>query len=246
MELLIGGLVGAVLGVVVTGLLHPVAERLERFSRRLWRSHPLFVHIETDRKLIWAGSPPWVAAAVWIPHVPTEPPPEDANEWSAWARGQGGHDADVTMLQVTLQAKSAMSVVVDRPAVRHNRDDLASGAILLCPVGGADLLPRRIELDLDTFAGDSALARFLDYDEEMPMPSVQLAAGDVERFHIWATAISGYHQWQLELPLLVDGRRERFVVNDGGDAFQLVGSEGLPEYTWDGAGWSLRPREDPA
>jgi hypothetical protein len=238
MELIFSGLVGAALGVVVTGLLHPLAERLERFSRRLWRSRPLLVHIEADRRLIWAGSPPWVAAAVWVPRLPQEQPPEDANDWSAWAGRLGGHDADVTMLQVTLQAKSAVSVVVDRPAVRHSREELTDGAILLCPVGGADLLPRRIELDLDTFAGDSTLSRFLDYDEEAPLPALQLAGGDVERFQIWATATSGYHQWQLELPLLVDGRRERFVVNNGGDAFRLVGIEGLPTYAWDRGQWS--------
>ena len=59
----------------------------------------------------------------------------------------------------------------------------------------------------------------------------------MERFQIWATATSGYHQWQLELPLLVDGRRERFVVNNGGDAFRLVGIEGLPTYAWDRGQW---------
>lgn len=237
MEMVISGLVGAVLGLLVTGLLHPLADRLEQVSRRLWRVRPLLVHIEQDRRLIWAGSPPWVPAAVWVPTLPTDAPPADANDWSAWAARLGGHDADVTMLQVTLQARRDVAVVVDRPAVRHCRSELSLGAVLLCPVGGADLLPRRIELDFDTFDGDVAVPRFLDYDEEAQLPALALAGGEIERFHIWAVARTGLHQWQMELPLLVDGRRRRIVLNDGGDAFRLAGAEGLPTYTWDGATW---------
>lgn len=242
-DVLISGLVGALLGLLVTALLHPLAERLERLSRRLWGWKPLLLHIEQDRRLIWAGSPPWVPAAVWLPELPQDAPPENPDDWGAWARSRRGCDADVGMLQVTLQAKSAVSVVVDRPAVRHRRDDLDYGVILICPVGGADLLPRRLELDLDTFGGDTALSRFLDYDEEAPMPALQLASGEVERFAIWARTESGMHQWQLELPLLVDGRRERFVVNDGGNAFRLAGAGDLPTYRWDGQVWASWPPE---
>jgi hypothetical protein len=109
MELLVGAVVGAVVGVAVSALFHPIAERLERLSRRLWRVRPLFVHVEADRRIIWAGSPPWIPAAVWLPEMPQEPPPDDANDWSGWARRLGGHDADITMIEVTLQARKDVS-----------------------------------------------------------------------------------------------------------------------------------------
>lgn len=171
MEVLLGAVVGAVVAVAVTALLHPVAERLERASRRLWKVGPLFVHVETDRRVIWAGSPPWIPAAVWVPEMPDEQPPMDANDWSTWARRLGGHDADVTMLEVTLQARKDMSLVIDRPMIRHARSDDRRGVIALCRVGGADLLPRRIEVDLDLFEGDVGVTQHLDYDEEVPWPS---------------------------------------------------------------------------
>lgn len=237
MEVLVGALVGAVVGVAITGLLHPMAERLERFSRRLWRVRPLFVHIEADRRLIWAGSPPWIPAAVWLPEMPREQPPLDANDWSAWGRRLGGHDADVTMLQVTLQARKDVSLVVDRPMIRYARSDDRRGVIALCPVGGADLLPRRIDVDLDTFDGDVAMTQHLDYDEEVPWPSISLAPGEVERLHIWAKASSGFHQWRLELPVLVDGRRRLVPVDNAGDAFTTVGFDGIPKVVWIEGHW---------
>lgn len=237
MELLLGAVVGALVGVGVSALFHPLAERLERFARRLWRVQPIFIHVESNRRTIWAGSPPWVPAAVWLPHRPQEAPPEDANDWSAWARRLGGHDADVTMLQVTLQARKDVSLVIDRPMLRHTHSHDQRGFIALCRVGGADLLPKRIEVDLDMFGGDVAMIQHLDYDEEIPMPALALAPGEVERLHIWAKASSGYHQWRLELPVLLDGRRLLVPVDDGGDAFTTVGVGSIPKLVWSEGAW---------
>lgn len=118
---------GAALGVVATILVHPAAERIERLSRRLWRVDPLFVHIERDPALIWAGSPPWVGTSVWLPdHVTDQPPPGCLN-WSSWARRRAGHDADLTFLEVTLQARKDMSLVISTPLVRQRTDAVQGG-----------------------------------------------------------------------------------------------------------------------
>jgi hypothetical protein len=125
--------------------------------------------------------------------------------------------------------------------IRHVRSDERRGLIALCPVGGADLLPRRIEVDLDMFDGDIAMTRHLDYDEEVPLPSISLAPGEVERLHIWARAASGFHQWRLELPVLVDGRRQLVPVDDKGDAFMTVGTDSFPKIVWTDGAWQLFP-----
>jgi hypothetical protein len=219
---------GAVAGLAATVLFHPVAERLERASRRLWRVNPLLVHVERDPEVIWAGSPPWVGTSVWLPDHVTEHPPSKCMAWSQWARRRSGHDADLTFLEITLQARKDTSLVIGTPIVRQRTDQVLGGRVLQCPVGGADLEPRRIELDLDTFGDDHALVDFIVDGESSSFPTVALAPGDIERFHIWARARTGRHQRRLELPVLVDGRRRVVNVDDGGDPFVTVGSEGLP------------------
>lgn len=79
-------------------------------------------------------------------------------------------------------------------------------------------------------------------------PSIVLSAGEIERFHIWATtafdqAEAVRHEWSLELLLLVEGARRTIAINDDGKPFVTVSPGSLPvHFNMPGNdGWSDNP-----
>ena len=245
-ELLLGGFIGFVIGGVLGAAFRPPLLALERFARRIWRRPALNVHIERDPSIIWAGAPDWVGFSLYFSR-PFElgPAPLGRDEWLAWGRRAGGVDASVTMLSATLVANAEVSVVVENLRVRSIEKPLSDGLVLIRGVGGADLVPRQFHIDLDGMT--TPVVTFLD-DGGAPgkPPKFVLAPGDVERFHIWAEARQGWHEWSIDLLLLVDGRREVVTIDNEGSSFVTVGWEGLPQ-RMNIAGsseWSLWPEPE--
>jgi hypothetical protein len=157
---------------------------------------------------------------------------DDRDEWARSAREVNAVDARISYLKVTLQARVDAAVVIDSVrVVSHRQIELDRGMILVRPTGGADLEPRRVEIDFDW--GETPVVTWLD-NGGLPMspPSMKLAAGDVERFHVWAKADLGatatWHEWSIELNILVEGVRRVFYVDDGGTPFVTVSAGQLP------------------
>ncbi len=222
-ELLIGGLLGVLLGAFV----RPLSARLERLARSVWRESPLLVHVEQDPAIIWVGTPDWVPFSVYfreVLHLP--PPPDDRTEWLAWAKRQGGKDVFVTQLSVTMQAKTDVAVVVEGVRAKSRTRPVTEGYVVTRPTGGAGLSPRHFSVDLD-WGPDPVVTFYGDGGEPAPVPTMRIAAGDIERFQIWAEASQGWHDWSLELLLLVEGRRMTVPINNNGAPFTTVGQEGL-------------------
>ena len=57
---------------------------------------------------------------------PSEPPPEDGRDWSGWADRNGGVDLGLSMLRLTIVAKSDATVVLDTPMVSQQVRNSAS------------------------------------------------------------------------------------------------------------------------
>lgn len=221
-------LVGAVIGVPVGALLRPWAARLERGARAVQQDSPLLIHVERDPSMIWAGAPDWMPFSVYFPNVLRLPdPPAGRDEWLAWARRHGGVDASLTQLSVTLQAKVDAAVVIEGLKVRNDTRPVEQGIVLVRTTGGADLMPRQFRVDLDWES--AAVVTFEDQGgNPANTPRMKIAAGDIERFHIWASAEQGWHDWTVELLLLVEGRRVVVPIDNEGAPFTTVGPHGLP------------------
>lgn len=154
-------------------------------------------------------------------------PPDDRGEWFAWAKKHGGVDVSVTQLSITLQAKTDVAVVIEGIRAKSRTRPVLDGYVVIRPTGGADLSPRHFSVDLDW--GPEPLVTFYDAGgESAPMPTMRIAAGDIERFQIWAEAGQGWHDWTLEMLLLVEGRRMVVPIDDNGAPFTTVGDDGLP------------------
>ncbi|MFF8387456.1 hypothetical protein ACF053_28010 [Streptomyces kanasensis] len=236
MDTLLISTVSVLLTLLVTAVFHPLASRLSTVSRRITRIKPLTVHVETDPSLVWAGFPNWVPAFVWLPDPPTGTPPEHPTDWYAWARARGGADAAQTVLKVTVTARELASVVIECPKLRHEfepLDDPPAGCVACCPTGGAAVTPRRIQVDL----GLGTTTWVDDGGSPIGPVTLTLSPGETEQFLVFVHAHSGRNEWHLELPVLVDGKRQMIPLRDKGERFVTYGPEGFDEYRWSDGGW---------
>ncbi|MFZ3595488.1 hypothetical protein [Streptomyces sp. BH104] len=230
---------GGVIMLFLTPLAHPLTKRLESLSRRMYGIKPISIHIERDTSIVWAGHPNWIGAFIWLPSLPSTTPPEHPTDWHSWAQRIGGTDASTTFLKVTITCRESASVVVSPPKIRRDSLPVGSppkGVILVNPTGGASVTPRRIKIDLDM-----AYADWIDEDGA-PLPTLSLAleAGETEQFYIFAHADVGRYEWHIELPVIVDGRREILRIDDDGKRFITHGTAGLTEYLWRDDQWTRR------
>jgi hypothetical protein len=235
----LGGLVlAAVVGSVVEAVFSPIRHWLSGAFG--WK--PIHVHVERDPKIIWAEFPPWIEAMVWLPEQPTQDPPLDCRDWNEWASASGGCDAVKTTLRITVQAKENAavlieSVLVDRAEGPEPYKPVTTGVVAVCPVGGADVNPKRLDIDLEM---DPPVGEWLDEDGQRlrERRQISLARRETDQFLVWAHAENGDHRWTLRLNLLVNGRRQTFTIDDGGKPFRTIGRHGLAAFTWYGDTWS--------
>ncbi len=231
MDWLWAALGGLIVGAVVAPFVEPWTRRLQRLGRRVAKEPALDVHVEWDQAVIWAGWPPWLSFAYYFAgSLPPAAPPDSGFDWSGWADRHGGYDFMWTMLRVTLVARTDATVVVEIPVVNQTIAEVPFGVGVLYPApGGADVNPRRFQIDLDF--GERAYARFEDEGQSAPAPSWSLSKGEAEQSSIWARARDDrLHEWVLELPLIVDGQRRMVRIDKGGKPFVTVGDNQPHEF----------------
>lgn len=235
-ELAVSFLLGIVAGVVVQAYLRPLSARIERSARSAW-ADPLIVSVERDPSIVWSGEPDWVPFSVYVDdplRLPSSMPVGRA-EWVAAARSINAVDAFSTQLKVTLQARTEAAVVIERVrVVGHRQLPLEKGIIITRPTGGAELEPRRFEIDLDWGAEPLITWKNPGGLDSAP-PGFKLAAGDVERFHIWASTHyeseqAIWHEWTIVLDLLVEGKKVERQISDDGRPFVTVSRGNLQHH----------------
>lgn len=251
MDVLVAAIAAVVtffLGFAARPFLMPYSRRLERTGRAVAAESPVDVHVEVRQSVIWAGYPPWMSFSYFIPgSLPEAEPPEDGRDWDFWASQHGGFDLEWTVLRVTVIAKTDTTVVMETPVVTQEVITLPDGVGVLKPApGGADVSPRRFDVDLS--AGPSPWVTFNDDDRLRSAPSFSLKAGEVEQVQLWARAQDGdLHEWRMALPFLFDGRRVLIDVDNDGSAFRTAGANNAhpikwrPDQTWEPFSWG--PRE---
>jgi hypothetical protein len=206
----------------------PVRARLNRRATLLG-GHGIIHHVELDperRTHNIRG-----AEEFFFPRSlgPYEGPPDRVGHstWS-WAHDAGGQDALRTALTVTLEATLDLSVVVDPPIVRQTVRAVPShGEFWSRPPGGASISlgpARHFSVALDE--ADAPIARFVPgRSGDVQTPAFYLRQGEVERLEVVAVSYDGWHEWTLELPLIVNGKRSVLRVDNGGEPFVTVGKK---------------------
>lgn len=232
MDWLLAALGGAVIGWAANHFLPGV-------WRSITRTPPIQVFVEVDPAIIWAGSPPWLGASYVVPNLRGlgKPPSSFCPEWHGWLRDRGAVPGAEMEIEVTLSASTEVTVVIDgvRAKVVRKRER-PSWIHLLCAVGGADLIPRHVSIDLDGF--DPPATVFRDHDlNPTEWPRLSLSKGEVEKLSLRATANTHDIEWKAEILAIVDGKRRTFTIDENGNPFRTCATEGLPRHMWTGVEW---------
>lgn len=236
MEFLLGLLSGVALSFLLT-FLEPVQRLVQRTGRAAFKENPVDVHVQSDQAVIWAGLPPWVSGRYFFDSaLPGPRPPDACVDWTKWSKDNGGRPCGELELVLTIQAKLDVAVVVDTPVVRVvSRRDVEGVAATCLAAGGASVSPRRFDVDLD--ASDPPMVFFRDEGmDPATMAGFSLIKGEVERFHIWASAAGKQElEWSLELPMIVNGREVRM---DLGTFVTVGGGAASEEFLWQAGQWA--------
>jgi hypothetical protein len=108
-------------------------------------------------------------------------------------------------------------------------------------VGGADVSPRRAEVQLSGF-NPPTFSWVDESGEAIAAPTFSLSDSEAEMLHIWAYVEDEWVEWTAELLVVVDGHRQTIAVNDGGRPFVTTGSRGaLSQHMWASGGDRWEP-----
>lgn len=142
----------------------------------------------------------------------------------------GGVDERSTQVRLTLTARQDLLVVVDAVRVKvHARRPVPPWRAITCAVGGADITPRRGDINLSFF--DPPPVDWVDADgEPTNMPTFSLTAGEAEILHLWANVEEEWVEWSGELLVMVDGQRQVVEIADNGRPFVTTGSAGASSH----------------
>lgn len=196
--------------------------------------------LRTDPKGFDRGLPDWVAYSYVVATSAREVPPPPrglCRDRKAWADSIGAVDAVFTRLQVTLEGRSGGAVVIDgiRAEVVARRAPLA-GTWLMCPVGGAEASPRRIDLDLDS---EPPKVQFLrEGDEPVATPILfTLRRGEVETFLVRAVTSTCDCKWRVTFDLIASGERRTVTIDDDGQPFRTTATARAKPHVWQAGRW---------
>ncbi|MCA1702130.1 MAG: hypothetical protein LC808_02215 [Actinobacteria bacterium] len=231
---------GVLIGVALTTVVVWVVNHfLPGVFGALIKRLPVRVHVEVDPANMYAGAPNWVGSS-WVlpsaldPEMLGDPPTSVCRDWRPWMWPKGAFDGDYTEIRVTLQGLGESTVLVDGLLVTPIERVQPVGNCFACPVGGADITPRSVVVDLDS---DPGVVTYADRDGGTDRFTFTLSRGEVEVFHIRARANSFRCRWTATLLLIVDGRRQTIHVDDDGEPFRTSATKGLPRWAWYGDRW---------
>jgi hypothetical protein len=217
--------VGTILGLVVEHYRLPL-------WRMLGRSPDLNAHVEDDLAVIYLGSPPWIGCRFLLPTGSTmTTPPERCVDWWKWAHSVGGIDGDVTHLRVTLTGvHEDLTIVVDGVQARVESERpirSESWKHVVCPAGGADIVPRHLEIQFEPF--DPPTSWWVDPFAETSRPAAfTLKRGEVERIDVIARSTAKDVSWTADLVLLVNGKRRLLPLSKKGEHWRTIGTQNIP------------------
>ncbi|MDV9194889.1 helix-turn-helix domain-containing protein [Streptomyces sp. Wh19] len=171
------------------------------------------------------------------------PPPPSPQGTRGWAKALGGVDGGSMQLEVTVQGKSALPVVLNGLHVRtlSRKAPLAWSAYSMGEGCGSGVTPQSFDVDLDDsrpnltpVAGQQGDARVPPKDFPFKVSSTDVEVFDL-KVHVEGHDVS----WYLDLEWSSGGRTGMLRIDDGGKPFRTSSIQARPKYMYryDTAQW---------
>lgn len=180
-----------------------------------------------------------------------EAPPYEADEWTAFHARSGSVPAAESLVQVSIQGESRRTITLTdiRFDVSRNRRELGSTFSAAC---GDPLTGRGVTVDLETHppkvvASSENLEGFIESGGEpgsRTSPIVfpwTVSLTEPLLLYVVATATRCDCRWTAEIPWVSGSEKGVIQIDDEGQPFHLVGTDGLPAYSSSGYDWRRVP-----
>jgi len=140
-------------------------------------------------------------------------------------RQAGAADYSTTYLELIGEGRTLKDVViVGIQGKILSREPRASGPLISCESAGAtDVIALGLNLD-----EPEPVARFIEDNGEFGEPwfgedsAVTLTKGELIPFHVTARTMKSYVEWELEIEMIIDGKREEIVLDNEGEPFRTT------------------------
>ncbi len=144
--------------------------------------------------------------------------------WDAWARRQGGLDADSTGIQVVIEGTTQFPVVLTGLTVDITRRALPPKGAFVVPFGGGPLGVRyfAVNLDANPPAVTSVPAEFSN-DPAIDFP-YRVSQAEPEVLNIVAHTQKCDCEWRALLHWVYHGKSDVTMIDNGGRPFRTVSS----------------------
>ena len=144
------------------------------------------------------------------------------------------------MFQIVLQAPTEAAVVINRFDVEvRRRGEPIDGVEVVCPTAGAELNPRRIQVDLDA---DPPTVTYLRIEGDTAVPAnlrITVSQSDPEVLEVWADTEECDCEWIGILSYVADGQPGTLEITNNGDVFRTSGEDNAVSYVWLEDAWVL-------
>jgi hypothetical protein len=155
---------------------------------------------------------------------------EDDAAVLAWGYGQGGADADITLVSLIVQGRDAKSVVLTDLIIKVLRRSAPPRGTYVKVTPGADGIDTRAaEVNLDKPA--PALSSMYDPETERAWSfPLRVSESAVEAIDLWAGTGSCDCLWTAQLHFVADGKPGVVPITNNGKPFRTVASENSVRY----------------
>lgn len=166
-----------------------------------------------------------------IPRSALPPPVGCGSQMDPWLAQNEAVDAGRSRLKIAVEGLNRSPVLIQTMRARIvSRERPISGSVLTCATEG--VLPAvEVGFNLDEA---SPVARALKKDGSLGSPyfesaGLTVAEGEHVILAITAFAEGCFCKWVIELDVLVDGKQETLIVDDGGRPFETTATVTVPD-----------------
>jgi hypothetical protein len=175
------------------------------------------------------------------------PPPFELSEWGVFMRQPEAEFASSDLVQVSIQGESARTITLTGIEFEVTRQERRKGAVFSAACGDA-IHGRGVEVDLE--ANPPQVVSSSDSSDGIVTAGGQPGSGtrpisfpwtvsltDPLLLYVLTTARSCDCLWAARIPWVSGGEKGTIHIDDGGDPYRVVGSDGLAAYSSSGTDW---------
>lgn len=185
---------------VLAAILEPTLHPIKRIRNRIFRRGLVRVEVQQDPGVLLAGKPDWEPFAAWVPREPSVAPPVPvaARNLLRDLDNLGAQAALWQVIEVRLASRAPLTI----EAIEVSSEVMPKepgGCIYAMSVGGAELLPHAVDIQLTSSGDPVATLDSAGDRRSLAEMRYSLAVDEIESWIFRASASAEDQGWWLQL-----------------------------------------------